>query len=235
MNNRTKTRQNRLRIAMLFDELQLDNDDFIVSSLLILKEVVQTQVERGEHFLLVCGGSSTAKNYQSIAQACCEAPGGYHDSILSAAARLDALLMQDLVSENAYPLIIASPRVIKVTPDPIIVAFNSDPGMCPDFASVLFAKNYGCARLIKVTGLSAEHPRSPDIGEDLLSNCRVCKGQAGRVVSQQPNFPLLFCSCAFQKAASNNLEVVSIDISRLKQYFDGISAPDIVISPITNV
>jgi len=125
------------------------------------KKIIVGFVKKGIRFIIVCGGGSTARNYQSAAKAAGKLDPEDVDWIGIHATRLNGHLMRSVFRGLAHPVMIKDPTRKFKWHTPVLIGAGWKPGWSTDFDAVKLAENFGADLLINLSNISYVYDRDP--------------------------------------------------------------------------
>ena len=133
----------------------IDTDFVSLLSSLILKN------SKHQHFILICGGGKTARDYQNAANKIGKIKGEDLDWIGIQSTRLNAHLLKSIFGSNSHPEIIFDPRTRVQLKKKILVAAGWKPGFSTDYDSVVLAKTHKTRTIINLTNVDYVYTKDP--------------------------------------------------------------------------
>lgn len=125
------------------------------------KKLLVSLVEKDYRFIVVCGGGSTARKYQSAAKAVGKLDPEDVDWIGIHSTRLNGHLIRSVFRGLAHPVMIKDPtRKFKWT-SPVLVGAGWKPGWSTDYDAVKLAENFGADLVINLSNISYVYDRDP--------------------------------------------------------------------------
>lgn len=152
-------------VISLGGSLIIPKEGFDEKFLADFRKMILSQAASGYRFILVCGGGSTARNYQSAAKSL-----GLKEKELDwvgiGATWLNAHFIKMIFGSAAHPEIIKDPTKKVKFKEKILIAGGWKPGRSTDYDAVLLAKMYGAKRVINLTDVDYLHDKNPKIYPD---------------------------------------------------------------------
>jgi uridylate kinase len=122
--------------------------------------LILARARRGERFIVVCGGGSTARAYMNAAGAARKINSEEADWLGIAATVLNAKLVQTVFGKPAFG-VVTDPRVKVPARAKIIIAAGWKPGCSTDYDAVLLAKRFGADTLINFSNITFVYDKDP--------------------------------------------------------------------------
>ncbi len=136
-------------------------DGIDVKFLQDFKKLLGGLVKKGFRFIVVCGGGSTARKYQTAAKAVGKLDPEDVDWIGIHATRLNGHLIRSVFRGLAHPVMIKDPtRKFRWT-SPVLVGAGWKPGWSTDYDAVKLAENFGADLVINLSNISYVYDRDP--------------------------------------------------------------------------
>lgn len=190
------------------------------------KAFIETEVKKGNRFIIVAGGGATARAYRDAGIAVVKKmPIDDLDWLGIHSTRLNAHLIRTIFRELAYAKIVTHPHVKDKTNKPIIVGAGYRPGCSSDYDAVLLAKTHGAETVINLSNIDYVYdkdPKKPGAKKIERINWKEFRKIVGNKWNPGQHTP--FDPIASKFAAQNNLEVVVLngrDLKNLKLAIDG--------------
>jgi len=172
-------------------------------------------------FIIICGGSSTARKYQTAAS---KIPGMSKeelDWIGIAATKLNTQLIKAIFGKLARGDIISDPTKkinIKEIKENIILASGWKPGWSTDYDTVLIAKQTGAKTAINLTNVDYVYDKDPRKYKDAKPIKRITWKNFRNLVGGrwEPGLNLPFDPIAAKEAEKSRINVIIINGKNLK-------------------
>lgn len=132
-----------------------------VSFLKKFRKCILECVQKGVHFVIVCGGGKICRDYQSAAQRVLEISPTQRDWIGIFATRLNGRLVQAIFSEYTHPEMIGNPNTYVKISKPIAVTAGWRPGCSTDNDAVLLAHRLGIRRVLNASVIDYAYTDDP--------------------------------------------------------------------------
>lgn len=130
------------------------------------RELILGQVRKGQRFIIICGGGTTARQYQQAADKVIKLTRDDLDWLGIHATRLNAHLFRTIFRDKAHPRIITDPREAIPKTHPIIVGAGWKPGCSTDYDAVLMAEKVGAKKLINLSNIRYVYDKDPRKSKD---------------------------------------------------------------------
>jgi uridylate kinase len=128
--------------------------------------LIRREVGRGRRFVIICGGGTTARQYQGAAERITTLTRDDLDWLGIHATRLNAHLLRTVFRDLAHPRIITDPHEDMPSRQPVIIGAGWRPGCSTDFDAVLLAQRYGAERLINLSNIAYVYDKDPRAHKD---------------------------------------------------------------------
>ncbi len=132
-----------------------------VSFLKKFGNLVRRHVKKGRRFVIICGGGTTARDYQGAAGRVTKLTRDDLDWLGIHATRLNAHLLRTVFRDLAHPRIITDPHEDMTSRRPVIIGAGWRPGCSTDYDAVLLAKRYDATRLINLSNIAYVYDKDP--------------------------------------------------------------------------
>ena len=119
------------------------------------------EVKKGQKFILIIGGGSTARNYQDALKGTIKISETDLDWMGIEATIINANFVRLMFGELAYKDVITNPTKKIKTNKSIIVAAGYKPGCSTDYDAVLFAKTYGAIEVLNLSNIEYVYDKDP--------------------------------------------------------------------------
>jgi uridylate kinase len=132
-------------------------------------DLVRRQVKKGRRFVIICGGGTTAREYQKAAGKVTKLTRDDLDWLGIHATRLNAHLLRTVFRNLAHPRIITDPHEDMTSRRPIIIGAGWRPGCSTDYDAVLLARRYDASRLINLSNIAYVYDKDPRTHADAVA------------------------------------------------------------------
>ena len=210
-------------------------DDIDVDFLKSFKELILSQVKRGQRFILITGGGKIAREYIESARKISDQNIENMDWIGIAATRLNSELLRSIFGESAYSKIILDPDTLPETNSPIILGAGWRPGNSSDSAAVHVAISSGAKRILNLSNIDYVYDSDPKKNSDAKKIEKISWADFIKLLPDKwdPGFNAPFDPVAAQEAKSAKLEVSILNgknIPNLEKCLSGESFEGTIIS-----
>jgi len=176
---------------------------------------------KDKRFFIIVGGGKIARIYQ---KALLEfgAKSNNRDWIGINVTRLNAEIIKQMFSGNAYPEIITDPnKKIKTNKD-IVVGAGWKPGWSTDYDAVLIAKNHNIKTIVNLTNIDYVYDKNPNEFADAKPLKEIDWKSFERIVGDEwsPGTSAPFDPVASKLAAKLKLKVIMINGKNLERLED---------------
>ena len=190
---------------------------------------LKNRVEKGERFLIICGGGATARLYQNSAQKInTDIKKEDLDWIGIRGTSLNAELIRSGLGDLADTKILEKKIKIRYDSDkPIILASGWHPGWSTDNIAVELAKIYKTKQIINLTNIDQVYDRDPREYPDAKTLSNLTWTEFLKLIPTEwsPGLKTPFDPVAAAGAADQNLELVVINghkLYELDRYLDDL-------------
>jgi uridylate kinase len=125
------------------------------------KSLISRRIAKGDRFVIICGGGSTARQYQSAARAVGQLTHEDIDWLGIHATRLNGHLMRAIFHRQSHPTIVKNPNAPPRFREPILIAAGWKPGWSTDYDAVLLASGLGATTVINLSDLDYVYSADP--------------------------------------------------------------------------
>lgn len=125
------------------------------------KKMVVSLIGKNFRFIIVCGGGSTARKYQTAAKAVGKLDPEDVDWIGIHATRLNGHLIRSVFRGLAHPVMIKDPTRKFKWVSPVLVGAGWKPGWSTDYDAVKLAENFGADLVINLSNVNYVYDRDP--------------------------------------------------------------------------
>lgn len=150
------------KILSIGGSIIIPTTGFDIEFLKKFKALILAEVNKGVRFILVIGGGSTARIYQTGLKALIGGDSQILDLIGIETTRLNANFVRLFFGAFAYKEVINNPDKKINTDKPIIIACGWKPGCSTDKDAVLLARAYGANELINVSNIEYVYTKDPN-------------------------------------------------------------------------
>lgn len=193
------------------------------------KKIIETEIKRGFHFIIVTGGGKTCRKYQAAAKKITKLESNDVDWIGIHSSRLNAHLIRTIFRNHAHPIINTNPYDLEgflKTKEPILVAAGYRPGNSTDYISVLLAKNFAVKKIINLSNIDYVYNKDPRKFKNAKKIKEISWPEFQKIVGDKwdPGLNAPFDPVASRIAAKEKMEVVILNgrkLSNFKKYLNG--------------
>jgi len=187
--------------------------------------LLSAQLKPGKRFIIVCGGGKVCRTYRDAAKKISQSTQNDLDMIGIYATKLNAVLVQTMFRDKAYPRIVQNPTKKIKTTKPVIVASGWRPGFSTDYDAVMLAKTYGSRTILNLSNVDYVYDKDPNTQKGAKPFKKIGWEKFLALVKGpwRPGMHKPFDPIASQKAARLKLRVIVMrgtDIKNLKAYFN---------------
>ena len=125
------------------------------------KSLISRRIAKGDRFVIICGGGSTARQYQAAARAVGQLTHEDIDWLGIHATRLNGHLMRAIFHRQSHPTIVKNPNAPPRFREPILIAAGWKPGWSTDYDAVLLASGLGATTVINLSDVDYVYSADP--------------------------------------------------------------------------
>jgi uridylate kinase len=125
------------------------------------RALIVKRVAKGDRFVIICGGGSTARRYQAAARAVGHLTREDVDWIGIHATRLNAHLLRTAFKSLAHPTVVKNPHAPPRFREPVLIAAGWKPGWSTDYDAVLLASGLGADTVINLSDIAYVYTADP--------------------------------------------------------------------------
>ena len=125
------------------------------------KSLISRRIAKGDRFVIICGGGSTARQYQLAAGAVGQLTHEDIDWLGIHATRLNGHLMRAIFHRQSHPTIVKNPNAPPRFREPILIAAGWKPGWSTDYDAVLLASGLGATTVINLSDVDYVYSADP--------------------------------------------------------------------------
>ena len=200
--------------------------DIDVEFLKDFKDLIVSEVEKGNRFAIVTGGGKIARRYIDAVKNIINPSLENLDWIGIAATRLNAEFLRTSFGDLALDEIIMDPDNVADTGKPIMIGAGWKPGNSSDLAAVRIAKNIKAKKLINLSNVDYVYDKDPNKFKDARKIEQVSWTDFRKILPGKwdPGLSTPFDPIAAKEAEELGLEVIIMNgknISNLENYFNG--------------
>ncbi|MFH0891775.1 MAG: UMP kinase [Candidatus Falkowbacteria bacterium] len=194
---------------------------------LILKEI-----KKGNRFVIITGGGSTARSYQKAANRVVKFTRDDSDWLGIHATRLNAHLIKTIFRNVAHPRVNKNPRTKEdltkhfKNDESVLVAAGWRPGWSTDYVAVILAERFSSKTIINLSNIDMAYDKDPDKHKDAAPIKEISWPAFRRIVGDKwdPGLSAPFDPVASKQAERSGLKVIILNgrkIDNLKKCLDG--------------
>lgn len=156
----------KLKILSVGGSIIIPKTGFDIDFLKKFRQMILAEVKKGQKFILIIGGGSTARNYQTALKETVKTSDIDLDWMGIEATIINANFVRLMFGDIAYKEVITNPNKKVKTNKAIIVAAGYKPGCSTDYDAVLFAKTYGATEMLNLSNIEYVYDKDPKIFSD---------------------------------------------------------------------
>ena len=151
----------KLKILSVGGSIIIPKTGFDIIFLKKFRQMILDEVKKGQKFILIIGGGSTARVYQDALKETVKLKDVDLDWMGIGATIINANFVRLMFGEFAYKEVITNPTKKVKTNKAIIVAAGYKPGCSTDYDAVLFAKTYGAKEMLNLSNIEYVYDKDP--------------------------------------------------------------------------
>lgn len=184
-----------------------------------LKKMITKHTAVGRRFIIVIGGGTTARNYQSAAKKLGELTRDDLDWLGIHSTRLNGHLLRTIFRDLAHPAMIKDPTKpnIKWT-ESVLVAAGWKPGWSTDYVATRLAKRFGAKTLLNLSNIDYVFDKDPNKFSDAIKIKNISWKDFRKIVGNEwdPGMNAPFDPVASRLAEQIGLKVVVMNGKKIK-------------------
>jgi uridylate kinase len=138
------------------------------------RKLISTHSKRGWKFVIVVGGGSTARAYQTAARAVDTLTKDDADWLGIHATRLNGHLMRTIFREIAHPIMFKDPsRVPRSWKESVLIAAGWKPGWSTDYVATRIAKRLGATLIVNLSNIDYLYDHDPRTHKNAKKICEI--------------------------------------------------------------
>lgn len=189
-------------------------------------ELIARRTERGDKFIIVCGGGGTNRIYNEAAKKVRPLDNEELDWLGIHATRYNAQLVRILFGKLAYEEVLIDPYHKVSTKRPVIVGAGYEPGWSSDYDAVYLANTYGIKHVANLSNIDYACDKDPRLCPDAKKIKETTWAEFRKIVGDkwEPRMSKPFDPIASREAEKLKLEVAILNGKKLKnleKYLNG--------------
>lgn len=189
-------------------------------------DLITQRTERGDKFIIVCGGGGTNRRYNQAAQKIRPMSNNELDWIGIHATRYNAQLLRILFGKLAYEEVLINPYEKIHTKKPVIIGAGYEPGWSSDYDAVYLANTFGIKKIANLSNIDYAYDKDPRKFKDAKKIDNTSWKDFRKIVGNKwlPRMSNPFDPIASREAEKLGIEVAILNGKRLKnleKYLDG--------------
>ena len=158
-------------------------DNFDKKFIINFKKIIKKYADKGNKFLIICGGGKLARNFQQVASKVKKLSNEELDWLGIYATKINAHLLKALFDEMAHGIIITNPNAKINFKKNVLIAAGWKPGWSTDYDAVLAAKNLGIREIINMSNVDYIYDKDPRKHNDAKKIERIIWKNFGKLIS----------------------------------------------------
>ncbi len=190
------------------------------------RKLVLSFIEKGDRFIICCGGGKVCRRYLEAAEKIAEISQKDGDWIGIQSTKLNAELVRATFSSHAYEKVIAHPSEKIETDKKIIIGAGFEPGHSSDMGAVLLAENFDSGTVINMSNIDMVYEKDPNKNPDAKPLPEIGWDGFLDIIGEEwiPGRNTPFDPVASRKAQKLGLNVIVLngkDLDNLKNCIEG--------------
>lgn len=225
-------KENNIYIISLGGSIVVPEEGVDWKFLKSFRKLIVGEIKKGNRFVVIAGGGSTAREYQGAATKVIKLTDDDRDWLGIHATRLNAHLIKTIFREHAHPRINKNPNTkedIKkyfVKDDKIMVAAGWRPGWSTDYVATILAGRLNAKTIINLSNIDYACDKDPKKHKDAKILKNISWKNFRKIVGDKwdPGLNAPFDPVASKNASRLGLEVLIMNgknLNNLKNYFQG--------------
>lgn len=182
------------------------------------RSLIQRHAKRGVRFVLICGGGSTCRTYQSAARSLGVKDDLTLDWIGIQVTRLNAFFVRTLFGNLAHPEVVTNPKDARSWKKPVLVVAGWKPGCSTDYDATLLARQLKTTHLINLSNIDYVYDKDPRVHKNAKPIMEMSWKELRALVGNRwdPGAHVPFDPIASRLAQKIGLEVIIADGRNIK-------------------
>ncbi len=204
-------------------------DQIDTAFLINFRNFIESETEADNYrFIIIAGGGKTARRYQEAAGTVSELDNEDLDWLGIHATRLNGHLLRTILKDKAHPVMLTNPDEILDVPKSakVVVASGYRPGASTDLRAIQIAQKLGATKVINLSNIDYVYSDNPKENPDATKIEDITWAEFRKLIPDKwdPGLSSPFDPIAAKEAQSQNIEVVSINGSRLEEIYKYLNA-----------
>src|SRR3989339_577967 len=153
--------KSNIKIVSVGGSIIIPKNGFDTEFLKKFRQMIIDEVKKGQKFILIIGGGSTARVYQSALLETAKVKDIDLDWMGIEATIINANFVRLMLGDLAYKEVVTNPNKKVKTNKSIIIAAGYKPGCSTDYDTVLFAKTYDAKEMINLSNIEYVYDKDP--------------------------------------------------------------------------
>jgi len=153
--------KSNIKIVSVGGSIIIPKNGFDTEFLKKFRQMIIDEVKKGQKFILIIGGGSTARVYQSALLETAKVKDIDLDWMGIEATIINANFVRLMLGDLAYKEVVTNPNKKVKTNKSIIIAAGYKPGCSTDYDAVLFAKTYDAKEMINLSNIEYVYDKDP--------------------------------------------------------------------------
>ena len=153
--------KSKYKILSVGGSIIIPPSGFDIPFLKKFRDLILSEVKKGQRFILVVGGGAICRQYQNAAKAVVPVTDMDLDWLGIKSTIFNAEFVKLLFKDSAYPEVVVNPTKKITTKKSIVIAAGWKPGCSTDKDAVLLAKTYGAKEIINLSNIDYVYDSDP--------------------------------------------------------------------------
>ncbi len=190
------------------------------------KTLIETQIKKGQKFIIVTGGGKLCRHYQAALKLLRNTTPTDLDWIGIHTTRFNGQLIRLMFGNLAHQELVGDPTKKINYKRPVLVAAGWEPGWSTDFDTVELANTYGANKIINLSNIDFAYTKDPKKFKDAKKIESITWHDFKKIVGNKwdPGLNMPFDPIASQKADKIGLKVIIANgknLNNLKNILEG--------------
>jgi len=222
------------KVISLGGSIIIPKDGFDIQFLKKFKKMILAEIKKGQKFIFVVGGGTTARNYQNALKSVEKIDNNELDWMGIAGTRINAEFVRILFGDLAYKEVLNNPTKKIKNNKQIIIFSGWKPGWSTDYVSVLAAETFGAKEVINASNIDYVYTADPKKDSDAKPLKKITWAEMKKIVGDKwnPGANIPFDPIATKKAQKLGLKVFFVkgtELNKFKQVINGVEKVGTII------
>ncbi|MDP2671656.1 MAG: UMP kinase [bacterium] len=223
------------KIISLGGSLIYPKDGIDVSFLKKFKALILQFIEKGNRFIIVCGGGAICRHYQQAATEIGLLDHEDIDWLGIHSTHLNAQLIRTIFRDHAHLKLVTHYNEDEPITEPIAVGAGWKPGHSTDYDAIMLAKKYGAKTVINLSNVDQVYDKDPKAFPDAKPIGEISWQDFRKIVGSEwkPGLNAPFDPIASQQAHEAGIKVLIMNGHNLENFKAALEGKDFVGTEIS--